>query len=124
MEAADNGLLAVSAVDPVARGDAWSGSTFSTFRVAVHLRERGGRAPHRPPAVKRSSASRHAGEAFPAAVGTEIENSYRRAVATSVSSVSFETYYREPLNAWYDMRALPGPSGLSRCSSWRSVSAG
>jgi len=38
-------------------------------------------------------------EAFPAAVGTEIEESYRRAVATG-ESVSFETYYPEPLNAW------------------------
>ena len=51
-------------------------------------------------------------EAFPAAVGTEIEESYRRAVATG-ESVSFETYYPEPLNAWYDVRALPGPEGLS-----------
>jgi serine phosphatase RsbU (regulator of sigma subunit)/PAS domain-containing protein len=51
-------------------------------------------------------------EAFPAAVGTEIEESYRRAIATG-ESVSFETYYPEPLNAWYDVRALPGPDGLS-----------
>jgi serine phosphatase RsbU (regulator of sigma subunit) len=51
-------------------------------------------------------------EAFPAAVGTEIEDLYRHAVATG-ESVSFETYYPEPLNAWYDVRALPGPSGLS-----------
>ena len=51
-------------------------------------------------------------DAFPAAVGTEIEESYRRAVATG-ESVSFETYYPEPLNAWYDVRALPGPDGLS-----------
>ena len=51
-------------------------------------------------------------DAFPAAVGTEIEDSYRRAVATG-ESVSFETYYPEPLNAWYDVRALPGPAGLS-----------
>jgi serine phosphatase RsbU (regulator of sigma subunit) len=51
-------------------------------------------------------------DAFPAAVGTEIEESYRRALATG-ESVSFETYYPEPLNAWYDVRALPGPNGLS-----------
>jgi serine phosphatase RsbU (regulator of sigma subunit) len=51
-------------------------------------------------------------DAFPAAVGTEIEELYRHAVATG-ESVSFETYYPEPLNAWYDVRALPGPAGLS-----------
>lgn len=49
--------------------------------------------------------------AFPAAVGTVIEESYRRAVATG-EAVSFETYYPEPLNAWYDVRALPGPACL------------
>src|SRR6478735_11909032 len=51
-------------------------------------------------------------EAFPAAVGTGIEESYRRAVATG-ESVSFETYYPEPLNAWYDVRAQPVDQSLA-----------
>src|SRR6476620_9830319 len=51
-------------------------------------------------------------EAFPAAVGAEIEENYRRAVATR-EPVSFETYYPEPLNGWYDVRALLVPQGLA-----------
>lgn len=51
-------------------------------------------------------------EAFPAAVGSEIEESYRAAVASG-ESVSFETYYPEPLNGWYDVRAQPVGDGLA-----------
>ena len=52
-------------------------------------------------------------DAFPAAVGTEIEDSYRRAVATG-ESVSFETYYPEPLNA--RVRATNGLARVLRRS--------
>ncbi|MDX6327569.1 MAG: hypothetical protein QOK15_3923, partial [Nocardioidaceae bacterium] len=51
-------------------------------------------------------------EAFPASVGSEFETHYRRAVDTG-EPVSFDAYYPEPLNAWYEVRAWPSPDGLS-----------
>jgi serine phosphatase RsbU (regulator of sigma subunit)/PAS domain-containing protein len=51
-------------------------------------------------------------ELFPAAVGTAFEASYRTAVATG-QPVEFEAYYPAPLDRWYEVRALPGPEGLS-----------
>jgi serine phosphatase RsbU (regulator of sigma subunit)/PAS domain-containing protein len=51
-------------------------------------------------------------EAFPAAVGSEFERWYRLA-ADSGEAVAFEAYYPEPLNAWYEVRAWPGPDGLA-----------
>jgi serine phosphatase RsbU (regulator of sigma subunit) len=109
MAAADNGLLPVSAVDPMLEGmpvglyvlDADWRFTYVNAE-AEHLIGR----------LREEVVGQSLWEAFPAAVGTEIEDSYRRAVATG-ESVSFETYYPEPLNAWYDVRALPGPPGLS-----------
>ncbi|MGY1803142.1 SpoIIE family protein phosphatase [Blastococcus sp. SYSU D00922] len=51
-------------------------------------------------------------ELFPAAVGSDFEVHYRAAVETGAERV-FEAYYPEPLEAWYEVRAWPGPDGLS-----------
>ncbi|SFF03655.1 Serine phosphatase RsbU, regulator of sigma subunit [Blastococcus tunisiensis] len=51
-------------------------------------------------------------EIFPAAVGSDFEINYRDAVATGQERV-FEAYYPPPLDAWYEVRAWPGPDGLS-----------
>ncbi len=48
---------------------------------------------------------------FAAAAGTEIERLYRQAMHTG-EPVAFETYYA-PLNSWHEIRAWPGPDGLS-----------
>lgn len=50
--------------------------------------------------------------AFPAAVGSEIETHYRRAMSTG-EAASFDAYYPQPLDAWYEVRAWPSPDGLS-----------
>jgi PAS domain-containing protein len=49
---------------------------------------------------------------FPAAVGSDFERWYRHAMETG-EQVSFDAYYPEPLNAWYEVRAWPGPDGLA-----------
>jgi PAS domain S-box-containing protein len=51
-------------------------------------------------------------EAFPAAVNSIFEDSYRDAVRTGVP-VSFDAYYPAPLDGWYELRAWPSPDGLS-----------
>ena len=51
-------------------------------------------------------------EAFPDAASRMFGIEYRRAVAENVP-VHFEEFYPEPLNAWYEVRAYPGPAGLS-----------
>ncbi|WP_116452277.1 SpoIIE family protein phosphatase [Blastococcus litoris] len=51
-------------------------------------------------------------ELFPAAVGSDFEANYRAAAETGEERV-FEAYYPEPLEAWYEVRAWPGPDGLS-----------
>ncbi len=51
-------------------------------------------------------------ELFPAAVGSDFEVHYRGAAATGRERV-FEAYYPAPLDAWYEVRAWPGPDGLS-----------
>jgi serine phosphatase RsbU (regulator of sigma subunit) len=51
-------------------------------------------------------------ELFPAAVGSAFEVHYRGAAATGRERV-FEAYYPAPLDAWYEVRAWPGPDGLS-----------
>jgi PAS domain S-box-containing protein len=50
-------------------------------------------------------------ESFPEAVGGEFEDQYRAAVDTGEERV-FEAYFA-PLGAWYEVRAWPGPDGLS-----------
>ena len=51
-------------------------------------------------------------ELFPAAVGSAFEEHYRGAAAQQEPRV-FEAYYPAPLDAWYEVRAYPGPDGLS-----------
>jgi PAS domain S-box-containing protein len=51
-------------------------------------------------------------ELFPAALKSDFETYYRRAMETGVET-TFEAHYPAPLNAWYEVRALPGPDGLS-----------
>ena len=51
-------------------------------------------------------------EAFPATVGSIFEEGYRRAMATG-ETASFDAFYPEPLNIWVEVRAVPGPDGLS-----------
>ena len=50
-------------------------------------------------------------EEYPATLGTEIERSYRRAVAEGVA-VSFREFY-PPHDRWYEIHAYPSPDGLS-----------
>jgi PAS domain S-box-containing protein len=49
---------------------------------------------------------------WPAALDSVFEDSYRAAVRTG-KPVSFDAYYPEPLNGWYELRAWPSPDGLS-----------
>ena len=51
-------------------------------------------------------------ESFPAAVGSEFEENYRRALATD-GPVAFDAYYPAPLDGWYEVRAWPTSEGLS-----------
>ncbi|WP_205705662.1 SpoIIE family protein phosphatase [Kineococcus indalonis] len=51
-------------------------------------------------------------ELFPGALGAAFEREYRRAAATG-EPVTFEAYYPPPLDGWYEVRAWPGPDGLS-----------
>jgi PAS domain S-box-containing protein len=51
-------------------------------------------------------------EAFPGAVNSIFEDSFRRAVATG-EPVAFDAHYPAPLNGWYELRAWPTPDGLS-----------
>jgi PAS domain S-box-containing protein len=51
-------------------------------------------------------------EEFPATVGTEFEDSYRRAVATG-QPVAFDAYYPAPLDIWVEVRAVPEHGGLA-----------
>ncbi|MGW6128397.1 SpoIIE family protein phosphatase [Cellulomonas sp. NPDC055163] len=49
---------------------------------------------------------------FPAAVGTNFEEHYR-AVATTGRPVVFDAYYPAPLDAWYEVRAVPERGGVA-----------
>ena len=51
-------------------------------------------------------------EAFPATVGTEYEQCYRRAAATGLTQ-SLDAYYPEPVDVWVEVRAVPGPAGVA-----------
>jgi PAS domain S-box-containing protein len=51
-------------------------------------------------------------DAFPAAVNSVFEESYRRAVDTG-EPISFDAFYPAPLDGWYEVRAWPTPDGLS-----------
>ncbi|WP_299954503.1 SpoIIE family protein phosphatase [uncultured Modestobacter sp.] len=51
-------------------------------------------------------------DAFPAAVNSVFEDSYRQAVVTG-EPVAFDAHYPAPLDGWYELRAWPTPDGLS-----------
>ncbi|NHC46489.1 SpoIIE family protein phosphatase [Motilibacter aurantiacus] len=51
-------------------------------------------------------------ELFPAALGSDFETHYRGAMESG-QLTSFEAYYPAPLDAWYEVRAWPGPDGLA-----------
>ena len=50
-------------------------------------------------------------DAFPATVGSEFEDGYRRAAATG-EAVAFDAFYPDPLNIWVEVRAVPSQGGL------------
>jgi PAS domain S-box-containing protein len=51
-------------------------------------------------------------DAFPSALNSIFEESYRGAVRTGLP-VSFDAHYPAPLEGWYELRAWPTPDGLS-----------
>nr|WP_246314169.1 SpoIIE family protein phosphatase [Kineococcus aurantiacus] len=51
-------------------------------------------------------------ELFPATVGTAFEAGYRRAAETG-EAVVFDAYYPPPLDAWFEVRAVPDPPGVA-----------
>ncbi len=51
-------------------------------------------------------------ELFPLSVGSAFEEHYRGA-AREGEPRTFEAYYPPPLDGWYEVRAWPGPDGLS-----------
>jgi PAS domain S-box-containing protein len=77
--------------------------------VVTHVNAEGERIAGRPRA---ELVGRRFWEEFPAAVGTEFEDGYRRAVATG-QTVAFEAYYPAPLDIWVEVRAVPDPEGVA-----------
>jgi PAS domain S-box-containing protein len=59
-------------------------------------------------------------EEFPAAVGSEFETQYRRAMRDR-TTVSFQAYYPPPLDSWYEVRAYPSPTGAGLSVYFRNV---
>jgi PAS domain S-box-containing protein len=51
-------------------------------------------------------------DVFPATVGTDFEEQYRRAAGTG-QPATFESYYPVPLDVWVEVRAVPTAEGLS-----------
>jgi serine phosphatase RsbU (regulator of sigma subunit)/PAS domain-containing protein len=49
---------------------------------------------------------------FPAALDSEFEDNYRRAMSSG-EPVTFDAHYPPPLDAWYEVRGWPTPDGLS-----------
>ncbi|HEX4853643.1 PAS domain S-box protein [Arenimonas sp.] len=60
---------------------------------------------------KEALIGRSVWEAFPEAVGSEVEVQYRKAVAERCT-VAFEVFY-PPLATWFAIRAFPHPNGLA-----------
>ena len=54
----------------------------------------------------------HHRDLFPTGVGDPTEFSYGQAMASG-QPVAFETYYPEPVNRWYEIRAWPTDGGLA-----------
>ena len=80
-------------------------------RLALRLRQRRGRAAARALAGGAPRAAR-SGRSSRRRVGSDFEVNYRGAAETGEERV-FEAYYPAPLDAWYEVRAWPGPDGLS-----------
>jgi PAS domain S-box-containing protein len=53
-------------------------------------------------------------EESPDAVGRKFEEQYEQAMREQ-ETVSFEEYYPEPLDAWFEVRAYPSETGISVC---------
>ncbi|WP_380159639.1 SpoIIE family protein phosphatase [Kineococcus sp. R86509] len=51
-------------------------------------------------------------ELFPATVGSDFEAGYRRAAETG-ELFTFDSYYPAPLDAWYEVRAVPENGGVA-----------
>ncbi|WP_369135892.1 SpoIIE family protein phosphatase [Modestobacter sp. I12A-02662] len=51
-------------------------------------------------------------DAFPASVGNEFGRAYREAVATG-RPATVEAFYPHPLNAWFEVQAIPTADGLA-----------
>ncbi|WP_254527783.1 PAS domain-containing protein [Natrinema gelatinilyticum] len=54
----------------------------------------------------------HVWEAFPEAIGRKFRSKYEQAMYDQ-EAVSFEGYYPEPLDAWFEIRIYPSETGLS-----------
>ncbi|HVK06164.1 MAG TPA: PAS domain-containing protein [Armatimonadaceae bacterium] len=59
-------------------------------------------------------------EEFPAAVGTEFEAQYHRALRER-ETVAFQAHYPPPLDSWYDVRAYPSPRGAGLSVYFRNI---
>ncbi|WP_336339476.1 PAS domain-containing protein [Haloarcula brevis] len=60
----------------------------------------------------RDLEGKHVWEEFPAATERKFKPKYERAMYNQ-ETVSFEEYYPEPLDAWFEVRAYPSETGLS-----------
>ncbi|AGB36389.1 PAS domain-containing protein [Natronococcus occultus] len=60
----------------------------------------------------RELVGRNVWEAFSAATEREFKPKYERAM-TDEEAVTFEEYYPEPLDSWFEVRAYPSETGLS-----------
>ena len=64
------------------------------------------------PRTPRELLGRVIWDAFPWALGTKFEREFRAAVAER-RPVTFEEYYPDPLNDWFEVHAYPSDDGLS-----------
>ncbi|WP_254522127.1 PAS domain-containing protein [Natrinema caseinilyticum] len=60
----------------------------------------------------RQLVDKHIWEAFPEAISRKFESKYERAMYDQ-EAVTFEGYYPEPLDAWFEIRIYPSETGLS-----------
>ncbi|TYL36762.1 hypothetical protein CV102_21035 [Natronococcus pandeyae] len=60
----------------------------------------------------RSLVGEHVWDVFPAAIDRAFKPQYERAL-NDQETVSFEAYYPDPLDSWFEVRAYPSETGLS-----------
>ena len=89
-------------------GDDEHGVLHARPRLALHLRQRRGRADPRPRAT---SSARSSGTVYDDLDGTESDINYRAAMASGAPT-SFEQFY-PPLDARFDVRVTPNDDGIS-----------